>query len=87
MQSSEKPKIFCCIFIAFFECTLNFEHFEKEISLLTHVFLKLSTTKDVLTYMHERSCFWKPFGSEGVNESQKLLKTAEKCIYLSFSSL
>ena len=28
-QLSEKPKIFCCIFIAFLESTLNFEHFEK----------------------------------------------------------
>ena len=29
MQLSEKPKIFCCIFIAFLESTLNFKHFEK----------------------------------------------------------
>ena len=29
MQLSEKPKIFCDIFIAFLECTLNVEHFEK----------------------------------------------------------
>ena len=29
MQLYEKPKIFCCIFIAFFEFTLNFEHFLK----------------------------------------------------------
>ena len=31
-QLSEKPKIFCCIFIAFLESTLNFEHFEKRAS-------------------------------------------------------
>ena len=30
MQLFEKPKIFCCIFIAFLESTLNFEHFEKK---------------------------------------------------------
>ena len=29
MQLFEKPKIFSCIFIAFLESTLNFEHFEK----------------------------------------------------------
>ena len=30
MHLSEKPKTFCCHFIAFLECTLNFEHFEKK---------------------------------------------------------
>ena len=32
------------------------------------------------------SCFCKPFGSEPVNESQKLLKFAEKQFYPTFSS-
>ena len=27
--------------------------------------------------MHKTSCFWKPFGSESVNESQKLLKSVK----------
>ena len=37
--------------------------------------------------MHKRACFWKPFGSEGVNESQKLLKSEEKYFYPTFSAL
>ena len=48
MQFSETPKTFCQ-FIAFLEATLNFEHFEKKISLIAQVFLKLLTLKDVLT--------------------------------------
>ena len=36
--------------------------------------------------MHNRACFWKPFGSERVNESQKLLQYAEKNFYPTFSS-
>ena len=36
--------------------------------------------------MHNRACFWKPFGSERVNKSQKLLKSAEKYFYPTFSS-
>ena len=36
MQLFEIPKIFCCIFIAFLESTLNFE----KMSLLTEVFLQ-----------------------------------------------
>ena len=35
--------------------------------------------------MRKRSFFWKPFGSERVNESEKLLKSAEKYFYPSFS--
>ena len=34
MQLSKKPKTFCCIFIAFLESALNFEHFEKKFSLI-----------------------------------------------------
>ena len=34
--------------------------------------------------MHKRACFWKPFGSEPVDESQKLLKSAEKYFYPNF---
>ena len=55
-------------------------------SLIAEVFLKLLTPKDVLTYMYKRSCFSKPFDSERVNESQKLLKSAEKYFYPTFSS-
>ena len=36
--------------------------------------------------MHKRACLLKPFGSERVNESQKLLTSAEKYCYPSFSS-
>ena len=36
--------------------------------------------------MHNRACFLKPFGSKRVNESQKLLKSAEKYFYPTFSS-
>ena len=49
---SEKQKSFWSIFFflfAFLESPLNFEHFEKETSLITQLFLKLLTPKDVLT--------------------------------------
>ena len=36
--------------------------------------------------MDKRSSFWKPFGSERVNKSQKLLKPGEKLLYLTFWS-
>ena len=35
--------------------------------------------------MHKRNCFWKPFTSDRVNESQKLVKTPEKYFDATFS--
>ena len=36
--------------------------------------------------MDHRACFLKPFGIERVNESEKLLKSAEKYFYRTFPS-
>ena len=49
MQLSGKLKTFSQFFIAVFESTLNFEHFENKIGLIAQVFLKLYTPKDVFT--------------------------------------
>ena len=47
--------------------------------------MKLLTAKYVLIQMHKRVCFWKPLGTERVNEYQKLLTSAEKYFYHTFS--
>ena len=47
VQSSKKPKTFCCRYIAFMESSLNFEYFEKKKE--PQVFLKLLTPKDLVT--------------------------------------
>ena len=49
-------------------------------------FEKLLTVQGVLIQMNQRACFGKLFGSERVNESQKLLKSPEKYFYPTFSS-
>ena len=36
--------------------------------------------------MHNKDCFWKPFRSERVNESRKLVKSSGKYFYPTFSS-
>ena len=36
--------------------------------------------------LHERASFWKPFHSQRVNESPKLLKYLEKHFFATFSS-
>ena len=86
MPLFKKRKIFSDIFVAFLEPTLNFWHFDETISVIAQVFLKLLVPKDVLTSIHKRSCFWKPFGSERVNKSLKLLKFPEKFFYPTSSS-
>ena len=48
IKLSKKPSIFCCIFFAFLESELNFQCFEKKMSLIAQVFLKLLTPRDVL---------------------------------------
>ena len=87
MQFSENLQIFFGIFIKFLKSPLKFEHLKKKMSLIAQVFVKLSNPKDVFTYMDERSCFWKLFGSERVNVSLKLLKSAKKSFYPTFSSV
>ena len=48
MHLSQEPKIFSEFFSMFFDAALNFEHFQKKMTLIAYVFLKLPTTKDVL---------------------------------------
>ena len=73
-------------FFVFLVSTLILPCSETKMSLIGQVFLKLYTPKDMLIQKHNRACFWKPFGSERVNESQKLLKSAKKYLYPTFSS-
>ena len=60
---------------------------KKTLKLIAQIFLKLATPKDAVTETHKRSCFWKPFDSQRVNKSQKLLKSAEKNFSHKFWSL
>ena len=56
MHLSQKQKIFADFFSAFFKSALNFEHFQKKMTLIRYVFPKLPTTKDILRQMPNRSC-------------------------------
>ena len=48
MLLSQKQNIFPQFFSSFFESALNFEHFQKKMTLIAYVFPQLPTTKDVL---------------------------------------
>ena len=45
---SQKQKTFSEFFSAFLKSTLNFEHFQKKIKLITDVFPKLPSSKNVI---------------------------------------
>ena len=57
---SQKQKIFSRSFSTFFESALNFEHFQKKMTLIAYVFPKLPTTKNVLRQTSKSSCFREP---------------------------
>ena len=56
----KKEKIFSQFFSEFFESALNFEHFQKKMTLIAYVFPKLPTTKNVLGQMSRSSRFREP---------------------------
>ena len=60
MHLSQKQKIFSEFFSAFFKSALNFEHFQKKMTLIAYVFPKLTTTKNVLRQMSKSSRFTEP---------------------------
>ena len=60
MHLSWKEKIFSGFSSAFFESALNFEHFQKKMTLVAYVFPELPTTKNVLRQMSKSSCFREP---------------------------
>ena len=48
MHLSQKQNLFSEFFSAFLESALNFEHFQKKMSLIAYVFPKLPPRKDAL---------------------------------------
>ena len=60
MHLSQKQKIVAQFFAEFFESALNFEHFQKKMTLIAYVFPKLPTTKNVLRQMSKSSRFREP---------------------------
>ena len=60
MFLSQKEKIFSGFFSAFFESTLNSEHFQKKRTFIAYIFPKLPTTKNLLRQMSKSSRLREP---------------------------
>ena len=57
MQLSKKKKIIWTLFSALLKSRLNFEIFEKEITVVADVIPKLGTAKEVVREMSKKSFF------------------------------
>ena len=90
VKLSENYRLFAALFLHFWHvheiCNFLEKKKKKRMTVIGQVVLKLLTPKYVLNWMHDKASFLKPFGSERVNYSQKLLKSAEKYFYTTFSS-
>ena len=79
-------RLFTAFFFHFWYLHEIYNGLRKNMSLISHLFLKLFTPTHVVNWMHNRSCFWKRFGSESVNYFKKFLKSTEKYFYPTLSS-
>ena len=75
MHLSQKPKIFSKLLCSFFEFVLNFEYFQKKMTLIAYVFPKLPTTKDVLRLMSKRSRLKGPLDRRLSKQAETLIQS------------
>ena len=71
---SQKQKIFSQFFSAFSESALNFEHFQKKMTLIAYAFPKLTTTKNVLRQMPKSSRFREPLDKRHGKRAEALIQ-------------
>ena len=72
---SQNEKAFSQCFLAFSKSTLNFEHFQKKMTLIAYLFPKLHTPKNVVRYMSKKSRFKGPFDRQHGKRVQTLLRS------------
>ena len=81
MQLSRKQKTFSEFFSAFLKSSLDFEHFQTNMTLIVEVFPKLRTPKNMVTSMSRESRFKGSFGKQHGKRAQTLLKFAWQHLY------
>ena len=75
MQLSQKQTAFSQFFLAFSKCTLNFEHFQKKMTLIADLFPILRTPENVVRYMSKKSRFKGSFDRQHGKQVQTLLQS------------
>ena len=74
MHLSQKQNIFSEFFSAFFKSALNFEHFQKKMTLIAYAFPKLTTTKNVLRQMSKSSRCREPLDKRHGKRAEALIQ-------------
>ena len=74
MHLSQKQKFFSEFFSGFFKSALNFEHFQKKMTLIAYVFPKLTTTKNLLRQMSKSSRFRDPLDKRHGKRAEALIQ-------------
>ena len=75
MHFSQKRKILPEFFSAFFVSALNFEHFQKKMTLIAYLLPKLPTTKDVLRKMSKNSRLRGPLDRRHGKQAETLIQS------------
>ena len=78
---SSKQKTFSEDFSAFLKSTFNFEHFQKNMTVIGDVFPKLRTSKKVIRWMYEKSRFRRAFHKEQGKQAQTQLQSGRRHLY------
>ena len=71
----EKPITFSEFFSAFFESALDFEIFQKKVTLIAYVFLKLPSPKDVPRQMSKSSRLSGPLNRPHGKRAETLIQS------------
>ena len=74
MHLSQKQKNFSEFFSSFFKSALNFEDFQKKMTLIAYVFPKLTTMKNVFRQMSKSSRFREPLDKPHGKRAEALIQ-------------
>ena len=75
MHLSQKQNIFSRFFYAFFKSALNFEHFQKTMTLIASAFPTLPTRKDLFRKMSKNSRLREPLDMRHGKWAQTLIQS------------
>ena len=81
MQLPQKEKPFSQYSSGFLKSILNFEHFQKKMTLITDVFPTLRTSKDVVRYLSRTSQFRGPVARQHGKLAETLLQSEGQHLY------
>ena len=81
MPLAQKQKTFSELYSAFLKTSLNFEHFQKQMTLIAEVFPKLRIPKNMVSSISKKFGFKGSFGKQHGKLPQNLLKFEWQHLY------